>query len=432
MNKEILDQIPADEQPVASTLISAAEELKHSSSFQWQLESQLMEAYKKKNSPTQGWFTKITAPVAWVLLALGGVLLLNWAIRSLIPAQPGAMVSAGTPVLTFADSVHQGKMCTGALTVTHNFSVAITNQDKTGFTPLDTQNAIGELRSFAWSPDGKQLAVVGNTTGSGNIYLTDSSGALLQPVLSEPLGYLIDVAWSQDGKQLLTWSVQNNAAVYVMNFDGNGLTEKSLGMQFFSTPQFTPDGQSIIFYGADSTSSGLFEVTLDGTQTRTISTRVEDESAFAWSPDNSRLAYIEMDRDLGEARLVVETDGNRATIATLPIPKGSGSAIPESANLSWSRDGQWLTFDFGRSPTDRAVYLAHADGSGLVQLAASAYAPAISADRNCLAYISNKQVFLLNLLLPTESPLLVADLPTGRAIADFKMDTLGWGTEVIP
>lgn len=388
-----------------------------------------MEAYKKKTVPTQSWFARFGAPVGWAVALIGGAFVFVWAIRSLIPTQPGA---AATPTVTFADSVHQGNMCTGTLALAHNFSVFVTDQNKTGFTPLDEQNAIGELRSFAWSPDGKQLAILGNTTGSGNLYLTDPSGTSLQPVLTEPLGYAMDFAWSQDGKQFLAWSNQSNTFVYVMNADGSELTEKPLGMQTLSTPQFTPDGQSIIFYGADSTSSGLFEVTLDGTQTRTISTRVEDESAFAWSPDNSRLAYIEMDRDLGEARLVVDTAGNRATIATLPIPKGSGSAIPESANLSWSRDGQWLTFDFGRSPTDRIVYLAHADGSGLVQLAASAYAPAISADGNCLAYISNKQVFLLNLVSPTESPLLVADLPTGRAIADFKMDKLGWGSGIIP
>lgn len=393
-----------------------------------------MEAYKTKTKPAQNWVGKITRSVGWALLAVCGILLLSWTIRSV--TSYGTPVEAGppNPEVPFEINVRQGNICTDPLAVAHNFSVALSNADKTGLVLLDEQNIIGELRSFAWSPNGQQLAIVGNTTGSGNIYLTVSSSAPLQPVLSDSqLGYLMYVAWSRDGKQLLTWSVENNTIVYLMNVDGSGLVEKGLGMQFFATPQFAPDGESIIFYGADSWSSGLFESKLDGSQIRTISAQVEDGSSFAWSSDSSHLAYIEMDRNLGKARLVVEeiATGSKSVIATLPSIKGSGSSLPESANLSWSRDRKKLTFEFGGSSTDRAIYLAYADGTGLIKLADSAHAPAISADGNCLAYISNKQVFLLDLtdisLTSTlGTPILLADLPIGRAIADFRLDKLQW------
>jgi len=77
---------------------------------------------------------------------------------------------------------------------------------------------------------------------------------------------------------------------------------------------------------------------------------VEDGSGFAWSLDGSRLAYVEMDRNLGEAHLVVEevNKGDKVTIATLAIPKGSGSSIPNSANLNWSPDGKILCRICGR------------------------------------------------------------------------------------
>lgn len=299
---------------------------------------------------------------------------------------------------------------------------------------LDEQKAIGELRSFAWSPDGRQLALMGNTTGRGNIYLTDSAGDQLQPVLSDSeVGYLRDAAWSRDGKQLLMWSSPNNSVMYMVNADGTGLVERQLDVQMFGTPQFGPDNESIIFYGADSSSGGLFEVLLDGLQTRLLSAQLEDERGYALSLDGSRLAYIEMDRSLGQARLVAEemATRNKVVIGMLPIPKGSGSSLPESANLSWSSDGKALVFDFGRGATDRAIYLAYADGTGLVKLADSAHAPAISADGRCLAYISNKQVFLMDLTgvsvnSMTVTPVLLADLPAGRGISDFKLDKLEW------
>lgn len=434
MNKDILDQLTADEQNAALKIIEAAETMKVTPAFRWDLETQLMEKYKTQRQPVQGWFTKFAMNAGWAFLAVSAVFLLSWMIRSLVPNISPASNATPTPVISFESDVRSGNRCQGPLAAGHNYSAFLTNQDKTGFITLDEQQIIGELRSLAWSPDGKQLALVGNTTGTGNIYLTDATGSPLQPVLANSeLGYLMDVAWSRDGKQLLTWSLQNNTVVYVMNTDGTGLAEFPLGMQLFGAPQFTPDSESIIFYGADSNSAGLFEVNLDTMQTRMISSLVEDESSYAWSPDGTQLAYIEMDRNLVKAHLILDefaTD-SKTVLAALPILK-SGYSVPDSANLSWSPDGASLIFDLGRSITDRAVYLVHADGTGLIKLADSVYAPALSADGECLAYISNKQVYLLDLTSTNATPLLLADLPTGRSIADYRLDKLQWGVEMIP
>lgn len=434
MNKDILNQLAADEQNAAQQLVEAAETIKVTSTFRWDLETQLMEKYQTKQQPTHGWFTKFAMTTGWAFLAVSAVFLLSWTIRSLVPNISPASNATPTPVISFEADVRAGNRCQGPLALAHNFSVALTKPDKTGFITLDEQQTIGELRSLVWSPNGKQLALVGNTTGTGNIYLTDATGSSLHPVLANSeLGYLMDVAWSRDGKQLLTWSLQNNMVVYVMNTDGTGLAEFPLGMQLFGAPQFTPDGKSIIFYGADSTSAGLFEVRLDTMQTRMISAMVEDESSYAWSPDGTQLAYIEMDRNLVKARLIVEEfgAGSKTVLATLPILK-SGYSVPDSANLSWSPDGASLIFDLGRSITDRAVYLVHMDGTGLVKLADSVYAPALSAAGDCLAYISNKQVYLLDLTSTNATPLLLAELPTGRSIAGYRLDKLQWGVEMIP
>jgi hypothetical protein len=118
------------------------------------------------------------------------------------------------------------------------------------------------------------------------------------------------ILWTPPGrmiqKMLLAWSVQNNTVVYLMNSDGSAQKEIQLGMYISTAPQFVPGDQSIFFYGSNSSSFGLFEFSLDDSQIKTISNFVEDETGFAWSPDGSRLAYFEMDRVVGEARLVVE------------------------------------------------------------------------------------------------------------------------------
>jgi len=436
MNKELLDQLPADEQPVAEKLSSAAETMKLPQSFQWNLETQLMNAYPSKTERIrQNWFIKFLTPVGWAIVAIFGVLLLSWMLRSLLP---GIQVAAGptpTQKVSFETDVRTGNICVGPLALAHGFDVFLTNQDKTEFVTLDPGKTVGELRSFAWSADGKQLAILGNTTGRGNIYLTDSAGSPLQPVLSNSeLGYLMDTARSRDGKQFVMWSAQNNKTMYLLNTEGSGLIEKQLkNIQILGTPQFWPNNLGIVFYGATPTSSGLFELVLSDSEASLINSSIESASSFAFSPDGSHLAYMEYNRDSGEAQLVSEdlTARELFILGTLPIPRGSGSSVPGTANLSWSADGKSLVFDFGRGANDRAIYLAHMDRTGLVKLADTAYAPAISADGKCLAYISDKQVFLLDLtgvsLTPTTiTPVLLADLPTGRSIADYRLDKLQW------
>ncbi len=259
MNKDLLNQLQAEQQPAASKLYSAAEQMKVPQNFQWKLESQLMEAYQKPK-PAKGSYTKIISVIGWAIVAVSAIFFLNWIVSSLRLEQPPVPGSTPNIEKTFAEEVKAGNICGGPLAIEHNYAVSLSNQDKTGFITLDEEKNIGELRSFAWSLDGEHLAIIGNTTGSGNIYLTDLSNAQLTPVLSNSeLPYLMEVSWSRDGKQLLTWSVQDNTVVYLMNLHGTGLREIKLGMYISSIPQFAPDNKNILFYGADFSQAGLFE-----------------------------------------------------------------------------------------------------------------------------------------------------------------------------
>lgn len=342
--------------------------------------------------------------------------------------------AAAVPEVSFEASVRQGDICPGPLTLAHGLDVFLTNEAKTGFVPVDTGNALDELRSFAWSADGERLAIVGNTTGSGRIYITDPTDGKVGYLLSGPeAGYLRDAAWSRDGKQFVIWSSQNIATLYLLNADGCGLVEKQLELQILGTPQFTPDGTSIVFYGADTSAAGLFQLNLESSQLTLLNPSVENESGFAFSPDGSFLSYMEFDRDEGEARLFTQdlrTD-ERKLLGMLPIPRNPGASLPEASNLRWSPDGTLLLFDLGQPAAGRSIYLARTDGAGLAQVANSAYAPTVSPDGRCLAYISDNQVFLLDLAdaasaSPTATPVLLADLPTGRSRAESRLDKLQW------
>jgi len=435
MNKNIIDHLPADEQPAAEKLNSVSENMKVPQDFQWNLESQLMDAYQNKPQPNKGWFSKLIVPAAWTLAAVLGFVLLNWTIRSLAspehisPAAPNTEI----PVETFESKVRQGNICAGPLALAHGFSVTVTNDDKTVFIPFDQEEPSSELRSFAWSTNGKQLAILSNTFGSGNIHITALPDyEFLNTIASPNFGYLHDFAWSRDGEQFATWSAQNNK-IFLVNANGTTLVQKQLNVQILGAPQFYPDGSSLVFYGATPTSYGLFELMLADSDAAQIKSSVESASGFAFSPDGSHLAYMEYNRDLGEANLFSEDLFTReqTLLGTLPIPKGSGSSVPDTANLSWSQDGTKLIFEFGRNATARAIYLAYADGSGMLKVIESAHAPTVSADGNCLAYIRGKQVFILDLNeIPqtsnSETPFPLVDLPSSKSGGDFRLDKLQW------
>ncbi len=381
-----------------------------------------MNAAKTKTQP--GWNIKILTRLGWAVIAIGAIFLLNWTIRSM--AIQSTTEPATAPANTFEADVRQGRICAGQLALAQNFSVFLTNQDKTKFTALG-EGESSYLSSFAWSPDGKHLALTGGVAG-GTIYLADSTGGPLE-ILSQPqVGYLADIVWSHNGKQLMTWSIPNTSTVYLMNADGTGFTSRQLhNAMFDELPQFSPGDKNFIFHGISLPSYGMVETTLDGSRTRVISALSDRRSSFAWSPDGSRLAYIEMDQDLGEARLVVEEidNGNKAVIERWSISKG---AFPLAKNLSWPSDGKNLVFQFtdDEPNPDSAIYLIRADGSGMVKLADKAYAPTISADGRCLAYISNDHVFVMDLHSASLASVLMADLPVRQETTLKPVAKLQW------
>src|ERR1043165_3665790 len=96
MNNDLLNQLPADEQPIASKLNSLVDDMQISQSFEWEFETHLIDKAKMRMPPVQNWFTKVMIPIGWAVAGVCGVLLLSWAIRSLMPNRP--IAAGATPI----------------------------------------------------------------------------------------------------------------------------------------------------------------------------------------------------------------------------------------------------------------------------------------------------------------------------------------------
>ena len=106
--------------------------------------------------------------------------------------------------------------------------------------------------------------------------------------------------WSADDEQLVFWRERNDetTAIFVIDVDGNNLTQLTEWDQVAGDPDWSPDGTLIVFtthplrvFGG-SERSDLYTMTPDGTDARQL-THLEGSRATQprWTPDGEAIIY---------------------------------------------------------------------------------------------------------------------------------------------
>jgi dipeptidyl aminopeptidase/acylaminoacyl peptidase len=131
---------------------------------------------------------------------------------------------------------------------------------------------------------------------------------------------------------------------------------------------------------------------------RTDPTHWPNVYAAEWSPDGTRVAFIESisDRDAGlvvssYSLKVMNGDAtNVTTLATVPVLPGSGVGVgggwagPGNVSLCWMPDGSRLVFTIPEKQLVGHLWVVRADGSGLMQLTSTpdAFDRSVSCSRS--------------------------------------------------
>jgi Tol biopolymer transport system component len=125
------------------------------------------------------------------------------------------------------------------------------------------------------------------------------------------------------------------------------------------SPQFSPDGQSIVFYSTQSGSDEIWVCASDGqrpVQLTSFSRAITGSPR--WSPDGRQIVFD--GRAEGSADIyVISAEGGKPRRLTT---EGSEDIVP-----SWSRDGQWIYFCSNRSGR-RELWKMPAAGGQAVQI----------------------------------------------------------------
>lgn len=209
---------------------------------------------------------------------------------------------------------------------------------------------------FGWSPDGSELGA--NWSGLGSsvfIAKTDGTGSRLLAYTNYG-EYVLGESWSPDGSRILlsrSSFADMVPAISVINVDGSN--ERTL-LKSADAASWSPDGGQFAYYAYAEwpRATGLGVAQADGSNAHLLVQGANFTGRPAWSPDGSRLAYLESG-NLG----VVRADGSDARVLAHDV----------GGSPQWSPDGSLIAFTRGTAQAPRVAVI-KPDGSAEQDVAA--------------------------------------------------------------
>lgn len=246
----------------------------------------------------------------------------------------------------------------------------------------------------ALSPDGQHLLLVTGQT-LGNSSLVEMNLTTRQfTTIPEAEKFAISPSYSKDGNFIYYVSQSNSGGPGVFRLKLDPRSRRSIGppeilyradMSLIRNVSFSPDGRRFA-YGLQWMSSNLWQVDEDAFQTP-----VTDEASFritqpVFSPDGSKIAYV--NRLIGASGdiWVVDADGrNPLQVTKDPMP----DHMP-----SWSADGKTVMYASRRNGGSQLMQFTLADGSEkqLFELPDRHGMPRVSPDGTEIVYNVNRPV----------------------------------------
>lgn len=139
--------------------------------------------------------------------------------------------------------------------------------------------------SSAWSPSGRQIVF----SVPFGLYVISSDGTGLHRIIANPtkISYGVDTpAWSALNRIAFAdyMAARHTTEIYAMSADGSGQVALTHGGNGFSSPSWSPDGNSIAFVAGPYTSSVVDVASADGTGVRQLSPSSWISYSPTWTP----------------------------------------------------------------------------------------------------------------------------------------------------
>jgi Tol biopolymer transport system component len=243
-----------------------------------------------------------------------------------------------------------------------------------------------------------RIAFSSNRDGPFEVYVMGSDGTGQRRLTSPPISNA-KVALSPDGTKVAFISdLSSSNQLKVINTDGTGLATlwpPGLISVLISKPSWSLNSRQLtmVAYGPDSPPAapetpfnyGLHSINADGSGARHLSTRTTEGSPAVFSPDGSKIAFIDFYSTRNAEINVVNVDGS----GRLNLTRSTSVSEDQPA---WSPDGRFIVFSAYRASRHTEVYVMNSDGTGVRQLTnsprVSSFLPVFSPDGRKIAFIS--------------------------------------------
>lgn len=217
---------------------------------------------------------------------------------------------------------------------------------------------------LAWSPDGRSIVYAERPSSPEPYALFDLSPntLLTRPLTKPPRGMgELRFAFSPDGKTLAVIRVGESIGVYLLSLESGTETVLLTGQyEWFGGIAWSADGQRLILSANQQGVRRLWTLPVAGGGLQQVAIAGEDSYFPSVSTRMGRLAFVHEFRDWDLARVVME-DGQVRASARFP------SSTRLDLDPAFSPDGRKLAFVSERSGT-REVWVSKADGSEALQL----------------------------------------------------------------
>lgn len=202
--------------------------------------------------------------------------------------------------------------------------------------------------AHATFPGGNGKIVYNN---GGTLFVMQPNGSGVTRITPCPACGVDSPVWSPDGTKIAFLRIVIPGFVgylQVMNADGSGRTtilkEWGKGVDLFSRNgiAWSPNGKALAFTAPprarpNSESTHIFTVHIDGTHLRDLTKNhgTQRDSEPAWSPDRTKIAFVESGIRKGSVIKTMSPDGSSRKL----IVQGSYNNYP-----NWSPDGTQIVF----------------------------------------------------------------------------------------
>jgi len=210
----------------------------------------------------------------------------------------------------------------------------------------------------ALTPDGKDIAFFGDQGGFFvDLWLADGeTGRVKRRLVKstqntnyESLRFINSAgAFSPDGRYFAIAAKRKDRDDLVILDVKRGQEERRIhvGLNGLQTPQWSPDGQQLVFTGFSNGFTDLYTINRDGTGLRRLTNDKFADLHPAWSPDGKTIAFV---TDRGGATDFDLLRFGNLRIALLHLETGAidllgNMEIGKNINPQWAPDGRSLAF----------------------------------------------------------------------------------------